>query len=278
MLSPRTSTAWLSYPHDQIVVKVSTPSSLVLLTSVILPGMTPLEIEVQRLDRVETTTALQVEAEPALAAHEPPPLPAMRPSLPIKIIPHVQNHGDLEFSEGQWAGLPGERLWIESFSILPLAELTPDMIEYKAVTATGVETQWVSDGLPCGTRGIGVPLIGIAVRIKPQAGVENGMSEYGAVLLSGRTLGPARNGMPCRSPDINDPICGIWVSLSGKPPIQVGASEPATANANKSKKSGKSANEAPTSSKTAGTGTGKAKGAIGPRFSGFREQSNSGQE
>lgn len=265
MLSPHTATAWLCEPHDQIVVKVNVPSCIVLLTSVIIPGMTPLEIEVQRLDRTEPVAPIQVEAPQAPVQREVPLPPATHESLPIKIIPHVQNHGDLEFSNGQWAGLVREGLWIESFSISPLAELTPDMIEYKAVTATGVETPWVSGGSPCGTRGIGVPLIGLAIRIKPQAGVQGGMCEYGAMLLSGATLGPARNGVPCRSPDANDAICGLWVSISGTAPVVAAkAADPAPEMKPKAKKPAAAA--------------GKAKAAIGPRFSAFREQGNQEQE
>jgi hypothetical protein len=278
MLSPHTATAWLSEPHDQIVIKVNTPSALVLLTSIIVPGMTPLEIEVQRLDRGEGVVPIPVESVQTPTARALPPLPPARQSLPIKIIPHVQNHGDMEFSEGQWAGLPGENLWIESFSIVPLAELAPDMIEYKAITATGVETPWVSDGKPCGTRGIGVPLIGIAIRIKPQAGVEGGMCEYGAILLSGKILGPGRNGMPCRTSDGNDPICGLWVSISGRAPAQIESARPAAKDTAKIKKSSKPTNEGGSPSKTPATGTGKAKTRIGPRFSAFREQGNSEQE
>ncbi len=75
---------------------------------------------------------------------------------------HIQNRGDLEFTQSQWANADGERFWIESFSILPLAVLSPDQIEYQALTATGVQTPWISNGASCGTRGIGVPLTGFA--------------------------------------------------------------------------------------------------------------------
>jgi len=268
ILSPRTPTAWLSEPHDQIVVKVNVPSAVVLLTSVVMPGMTPIELEVQRLDRGEIT-AIQTGAVQAESARLLPPLPAMQPSVPLKVTPHIQNRGDVAFSEGQWAGAPMDGFWIESIAIEPLAELAPEMIEYKAMTATGVETPWVSGGVSCGTRGIGVPLIGVAIRIKPQAAVENGLCEYGAILLSGQVIGPVRNGVPCRSADDGDAICGIWVSISGK---------------SKAIASGAAASSGPTAipsegatsgSKKASKASERPKAPIGPRFSAFREQSSS---
>ena len=65
MMSPQTQNGWLSEPNDQIVARVSVPSALVLLTSVMVPGMTPLEIEVQRLGQAEAAPALPAQNESA---------------------------------------------------------------------------------------------------------------------------------------------------------------------------------------------------------------------
>ncbi len=48
--APNTASAWLSYPHDRIVVRVTAPSAVMLLSSIAGPDMTPIEIEIQRLD------------------------------------------------------------------------------------------------------------------------------------------------------------------------------------------------------------------------------------
>jgi len=282
MYGPRTDSAWLCEPRDHIVVKVKEPSTFVLLTSICAAGMTPLELEVKRLDapsavrpataspapepppRFEARIPLSLTASP-LPAQQPPaqpqsiraPIPAQSPeSLRLQITAHVQNRGDMVFSETQWAGLVGQRLAIESFAILPLEGVQPNMIEYKAVTATGLETPWVSGGAPCGTRGLGIPLTGFAVRAKPQAGGAAVTCEYGAALLSGATIGPARNGAPCRSGNVGDPIEGIWISISG---LKEAPPEVSDANAFQPQgfvEGGESAQERPP---------------VGPRFSIFRE-------
>jgi GT2 family glycosyltransferase len=212
MLAPRTHSSWLSEPNDQIVAKISSTSAVVMLTSVMIPGMTPLEIEVKRLDSPELVSSATQKTPTLLSS---PPLPTQA-SIRLEVTPHIQNHGDLAFGESQWAGLVGQGFWIESFSVVPLEQLPPDAIEYMAVTATGVETPWVSGGGACGTRGIGVPLTGFAVRAKPQFQDQVVTCEYGAILLSGAVCGPASNGVLCSGPNASEPIGAIWVSI-GQP-------------------------------------------------------------
>jgi len=273
MYGPRTESAWLCEPRDHIVVKVKEPSTLVLLTSVYAEGLKPLELEVKRLDnpnpvRPSAATApsptvsepqpqFQARAPRSLAAPSPqqPAMPAPHAqaggSVRLQITAHVQNRGDVVFSDSQWAGFVGQRLTVESFTILPLEAIAPAMIEYKAITSTGIETPWVSGGSPCGTRGLGVPLVGFAIRLKPPMDATY-HCEYGAALVSGARIGPMVNGAPCRSPDPANPIEGIWVSIAARTPAQVEPSD-----------------EQLLSSRTAPSG--QARQPIGPRFSVFRE-------
>jgi hypothetical protein len=182
----------------------------------------------------------------------------------------------MKFKEGEWAGQPDQSLWIESIAIAPLEGISPDAIEYKAVTATGVETPWVSGGAPCGTRGIGVPITGFALRIKPQSGLRQLTCEYGAVCLSGAAIGPVRNGVPCYSADSSDPITGLWVAITGE--IE-SAAEGGTPRAKKAEKKPEAAKSQTQPSGAAAKSTVKGKKAkIGPRFSVFREPGPSDQE
>jgi GT2 family glycosyltransferase len=268
MMGPQTQNGWLSEPNDQIVALVTEASAVVVLTSVLVPGMTPLEIEVQRLGPAEAPATFPAQHAPAPTSL--PQLPTLQ-SIQLEVIAHVQNHGDMTFGESQWAGLEGQGLWIESFAISPLENISADMIEYKAVTSTGVETPWVSGGQSCGTRGIGVPLAGFALRAKPQSGAQQLTCEYGAALLSGATIGPFRNGVPCRSANSNDPIAGIWISINSPNKASAGLSGSGT---RKPKKPAKGA-EPP---KQAATPVAKKKTPIGPRFSVFREPITTDQE
>lgn len=226
MFGPRTEGAWLCEPRDTIVVRVKAASTILMLTTVQLPGRPSLQVEVKRLDGAgamapnppaeappRNPPAQIAQRPPADAAPVPPPGWSSPRSISLAIVTHVQNRGDLAFSESQWAGAPGQQLAIESFTISPLEAVSPELVEYKAVTATGVETPWVPGGSPCGTRGMGLPLVGFAIRMKPQAG-KSFTCEYGARLVSGASLGPARNGSPCRSIDIGDPIEAIWLTIS----------------------------------------------------------------
>jgi hypothetical protein len=267
LMSTATTSGWLISWNDQIVAKVTGPSVLVSMMSVLIPGMTPLEIEIQRLDQAKTAAAPAAVASPKGV----PPLPSGQKSLPIELTAHVQNRGDMTFKEAEWAGQPDQRLWIESIAIAPLEGISPDAIEYKAITATGVETPWVSDGAPCGTRGIGVPITGFAVRIKPQAGLRQLTCEYGAVCLSGATIGPVRNGVPCYSADSSDPITGVWVTITGElgPAAKISAAAPQKPGAK---------DQALPSGATAKSPVKSKKAKIGPRFSVFRESSPADQE
>ena len=264
MAGPQTEAGWLREPHDQIVAKVAGPSALVVLTSIMIPGMIPLEIEVQRLGP---------SAEPV--AELPPTLPEeirlpTGNSIRLEVVPHVQNRGDLVFGASQWAGVPDQGFWIEAFSIIPLEEIDSGSIEYMAITATGVETQWISEGNPCGTRGIGVPLIGFAVRVKGQSGSQM-RCEYGAILRSGAVIGPASEGEICRSLSDDDPLVAIWVSVG------VLAASPAAERPPEVEGS-KLMRRQPASKLVAETATKKKKAPIGPRFSVFRESGKSEQE
>jgi hypothetical protein len=184
------------------------------------------------------------------------------------------------FREAQWAGLPDRRMWIESIAISPLGEISPDMIEYKAVTATGVETPWVSGGAPCGTRGIGVPITGFSLRVKPQAGMRQLSCEYGAICLSGATIGPVRNGVPCYSADSGDPITGLWVTITGHgdPAAATAAAPTAAPLPKKAKKPEPAAAPAQPSGAPAKSPVKSKKAKIGPRFSVFREPNQPEQE
>jgi hypothetical protein len=117
-----------------------------------------------------------------------------------------------------WAGLVEPGLWIESYSVKPLETFSARDIEYKGLTATGFETPWLSDGLPCGTQGMAVALIGFAVRLKPSAKAAAYDCEYSGYFQSGTLSGPFRNGAPCRSTVANDPLEGMQIRIVRRQP------------------------------------------------------------
>src|SRR5262245_23871666 len=132
---------WLRDAGDVVVAKVTGGPVSVLLTSMRVPGAPALALEIQRVDAssiLGPTIALDREAASDAGA------PARTAIVP-KITVHVRNRGDLSFagedlSREGWAGLPGQRLWIESFAVEPPPPLEKGDVEYKGLTASGFET------------------------------------------------------------------------------------------------------------------------------------------
>jgi hypothetical protein len=132
----------------------------------------------------------------------------------------------MTFVDKFWAGALGENLPIEALSIMPLDGVSPDQIEYKVLTATGVETPWTSSGAFCGTRGMRIPLIGFAVRLRGEA--ETRFScEYRGAFSSGKIVGPLSDGAPCRAVAGDDYLEGVQLTLLERAQPQPTAGAPA---------------------------------------------------
>jgi hypothetical protein len=231
---PSTHGAWLFAPGDLLVTKVNGAGATLILTSVRAPGGEVLSIEVERLDaRANAASA------PAASATPPAPFkvvdgPGRKPSgkatvkdqnlarvssrdsmlpLPLQIGAHIRTRGDMNFADVPWAGRVAPGLWIESFSVRPLERFGVQDIEYKGLTGSGFETPWLSDDKMCGTKGMSVPLVGFAIRLKPSPATAAYDCEYSGYFQSGVTVGPQRNGAPCRSTVASDPLEGIQIRI-----------------------------------------------------------------
>ena len=71
----------------------------------------------------------------------------------------------------------------------------------------------LSNGAPCGTRGMGIPLVGFAVRPKPDAAALGYDCVYRGYFRSGAISGPVSNGELCRSDTADDPLEGIELRI-----------------------------------------------------------------
>jgi hypothetical protein len=210
--APETSGAWLCRPGDKLVAKVVQAAAPVLLTSIRTPDMAPLLIAVENLD----TRPDQAPSAPLTAV---PPMPAaIEPSdtteIPLRIMAHIQNKGDVPFIDEAWAGLAGQRLAVEGFSITPLKKIDASEVECKALTATRSETPWVNGGALCGSRGKGLPLVGFCIRVKPQPDGKRYDCEYSGTFASGKVVGPAKNGAPCWSTAQGDFLEALQVKIT----------------------------------------------------------------
>jgi hypothetical protein len=157
------------------------------------PGSQPPKLQVQRLDRA--SDAMVNRPRPRLV--EPPA--AAQVTTP-EVIAHIQRRGDVPAQLGEWIGVAGSQLTIEGFAIKP-ADLRPEDIEYQAVLGRGWLSPWVEGGEFCGSRGLGLPILGLRVRLKGVT-AERFICEYSANFVGGFMSGPHADGAPCETEDL----------------------------------------------------------------------------
>jgi GT2 family glycosyltransferase/glycosyltransferase involved in cell wall biosynthesis len=190
---PDTVDRWLTRTGDVLTVRISGGEMTLLLTSLRAPDSSVLSIDIRRLDT-------------SMPAEIPPPIPPR-----ASVLVHVQNVGDLEFTEG-WAGGGDDNLWVEAFSIVPQEPPTSDLLEYRALTHDGAATDWLRGGALCGSRGAGLPLTGFAVRVNRDA-AERYTCTYSGRFQSGAVSGPYSDGSFCRSDVPEDPLVALEVRI-----------------------------------------------------------------
>lgn len=223
MGASKSSGCWLFSKGDVLLVRVSERGTTLVITSVRTPGEDALSIRVEKLGgerllgsagvvaesdgRVMTHSSMAVDDGPVVANFS-------GDHVPLRVMTHIRTRGDSQFSDEVWAGRLGTGLWIEAFSILPIEGLSEHDIEYKGLTSSGFETPWLSAGATCGTKGMSVPLIGFAVRLRPSDITAELDCEYSGYFQSGTTSGPMRHGAPCRSAMNSDPLEGISIRIT----------------------------------------------------------------
>jgi hypothetical protein len=208
--------AWLGGRESTLFVRSPPGGGEALITAFLTRDADgpPLDLTIRRLNAPPGSPGAAVVEPPVLTSK---PIPAEGPrEVGTEIIAHIRGRGDVHFFDADWAGRLGSGLWIEAFTILPRDALAVAAIEYKGLTASGVETPWLASGSPCGTSGRNVPLIGFAVRQKAGVADVRFDCEYSGYFQSGTTSAPARNGAPCRSAAANDPLEGIQLKIAGR--------------------------------------------------------------
>jgi len=225
--------SWLGGRHKVLFVKSPTGGGAALVTGYLArdPDGMPLELDIRRVDPPGPATIVAEGEEREPSGRAPPPLPpvmtlrmggpvsAERSPQPVglDIVAHIRGRGDVRFLDTPWVGRLGPGLWIEGFMIFLHGPLAAPAIEYKGLAASGAETPWIGSGTLCGTQGMGIPLIGFAVRQKAIPGGAPFDCEYAGYFQSGATAGPTRNGAPCRSAIDNDALEGMQLRITPRP-------------------------------------------------------------
>jgi len=201
---------WVDWEGGTVIVKSPPGGAYVLITAYGLPTqvVSAPDIQVRRLDRppsldrVPSSSAVLRSIDHAEEAEE----------IASEIVLHVERLGDRRFPGEGWVGNRGKKLRIEAFSIRPVDTLLARDIEFKALGPKGRQTPWVTDAKLCGTRGQGLPLTGLAIRLAPHVAERFDVIYQGAFFESG-VVGPHRNGELCIPPITDDPLEAINVRL-----------------------------------------------------------------
>lgn len=217
--------SWLGERDKVLFVTSHSGGGTALVTGYLTgePDSLPLELEIRSIavPGSATPAAVMTLTLGDLAQAEAEPQ-----SLRLEIVAHIRNRGDVSFLDTPSVGRLGPGLWIEGFSIVLHGRLAEAAIEYKGLSASGTETPWIESGTLCGSRGMGIPLVGFAVRQKAGAGEAPLECEYTGYFQSGAMAGPARNGAPCRSTIENDPLEGIELRIAPRPARRDGGASP----------------------------------------------------
>ncbi len=207
---------WLRHLGDAVLLRVASERSRVLFTSYDesrAPGAKPPQIQIQRLDDGRLPESLR-------------PIPGPQ-NADYKL--HFSRKGDVPAGFGEWVGSFGDDSWIEGVELLAPASLEASDLEYQVVLGRGWLSPWVQAGEFCGSRGMGLPILGFRARLLGQA-AQQWRLRYAGRCIDGREMPEAEQGMPCESADLS-PLAALNIKLE---PIGLALS-PLKANKAKSK-------------------------------------------
>lgn len=206
---------WLRRVGDAVLIRVVNQRSRLLLTSydeAKIEGAKPPQIQVQRLD----------DGRPE--AFAPAPVPALEGN---DVLAHIRRHGDRPGPFGHWLGQLGDDSWVEGFEITPPAGLAAEELEYQVVLGRGWLSPWVPAGDFCGSRGMGLPILGFRARLLGEAAGQWRL-RYAARCVDGQELPEVGAGEHCEAAELV-PLAALKISLEALSDAKVAArKKPAT--------------------------------------------------
>jgi hypothetical protein len=191
-------------------VRVAGGVAAALLTVYKMVGpMQPPEVRVRLISAPDLDPAVRDEIEPAAA------------SLPLTLLVHIEEHGDLTAQGGQWAVAPGRAgRSFEGFAIMPGGDVPADQLEYQALLGQDWTSPWTAGGDFCGSRQMALPLLGVRVRLRGDAEARYRCQVWGR--YAGGEVVQVENGELCRN-EAGTPLEGLRVALIARPVPEGGA-------------------------------------------------------
>jgi hypothetical protein len=192
-------------------IRVAGGVAAALLTVYKMVGpMLPPEVRVRLISAPDLDQAVRDEIEPAAN------------SLPLTLLVHIEEHGDLTAQGGQWAVAPGRAgRSVEGFAIMPGGDVPADQLEYQALLGQDWTSPWTSGGDFCGSRQMALPLLGVRVRLRGAAEKTYRCEVWGR--YAGGEVVHVENGELCRNA-AGTPLEGLRIALL--PKTDTGAEPP----------------------------------------------------
>lgn len=206
-------------PGDCVVVRAERPSELVVG---LRRGSADGSLEASfRLEAI----AVAEESGASRPASVSAPAPVVSPALtPFGFMAHVARRGDVPFEQSVWIGGPDAPAAIEGLEIV--GEPKSCMLEMQVLVGSRPPrwSEWVGAQQFAGTRGHGLSLTGIRMRLAPEAG----SSEISAEALFLGALVESKRGRQVEfvSGSGVDPLVGLKVSLQSAQRLAEGRSAP----------------------------------------------------
>ncbi len=206
-------------PGDCVVVRAEKPSELVVgLRRGSADGSLDASFRLEAIAVAEDAPA----SRPAPLAAPAPVVPT--PSAPVGFMAHVSRRGDVPFEQNVWVGGPDAPAAIEGLEIV--GDPRASMLEMQVLVGSRPPrwSEWVGALQFAGTRGQGLSLVGVRMRLAPEAG----NLEVSAEALFLGALVESKRGQQVEflSGSGVDPLVGLKVSLLTAPRLPEGRSAP----------------------------------------------------
>jgi Clostridial hydrophobic W len=230
---------WLGGQDGAALIRVVRGGAQVLVTVYQLADS---RVEAPRLQVLRLSDGAGGALVPAQAPAQPQqPQAAAQPAQTVsqedaEIVAHIQGRGDVLDRLSDWIGERGSKRWIEGFSVAPKSgEVGSEDIEYQAVLGRGWLSPWSEGGQFCGSRGMGLPILGLRVRLRGEAAATH-ECVVSASFVDGTEVGPRDDSEPCQA-DSLAPLEAFRIEL--RPRAAADEAEPQASPSSSGKKSGK---------------------------------------
>jgi len=129
----------------------------------------------------------------------------------FELLAHVAGRGDVTGHCGSWLGVPGSNQAIEGICIRAMEEIEPIDLSYQIILGNKWVSPWFKKNQFCGSRSIGLPLLGFRLRIRGEASKKFRLSYFG-IFFGGACVGPIGNGRFCKSHDLT-PVEALMIDI-----------------------------------------------------------------